>query len=100
MVKLLMMWDIKMGREQPYFEFIVREFAPGLMRLGIEPSEAWYTIYGEGPQILTAGVVESQEKLEQILNSAGWQKMQEKLQSFVTNYRQKMVRDNGRHFQL
>lgn len=100
MVKLLMMWDIKMGREQPYFEFIVREFAPGLMRLGIEPSEAWYTIYGEGPQILTAGVVDSPEKLEKILNSAGWQKMQEKLQSFVTNYRQKAVRDNGRHFQL
>ena len=100
MVKVLMMWDIKMGREQPYFEFIVREFAPGLMRLGIEPSEAWYTIYGEGPQILTAGVVDSPEKLAQILNSPGWKKLQEKLQSFVANYRQKVVRDNGRHFQL
>jgi hypothetical protein len=53
-----MSWDIKSGREQPYFEFVVREFAPGLMRLGLQPTEAWYTVYGEGPQILTGAVAE------------------------------------------
>ena len=46
MIKLLMSWDIQAGREQPDFEFIVQDFAPGLMRLGLQPTEAWYTVYG------------------------------------------------------
>lgn len=100
MMKLLMQWDIKGGREQDFSEFVVREFAPRLMQLGIEPSEVLYTMYGEGPQMLTMGVVESQEKLEEILRGSGWKKLHAKLLTFVTNYSQKIVIDNGRDFQL
>lgn len=99
MIKLLMSWDIKMGREQPYFEFIVREFAPGLMRLGIQPTEAWYTIYGKGPQILTGGVTEDLETMQHILNSQDWERLHSKLLIYVTNYQQKVVEASGR-FQL
>ncbi len=99
MIKLLMSWNIKMGREQPYFEFIVREFAPGLMRLGIQPTEAWYTIYGKGPQILTGGVTEDLETMQHILNSQDWQRLHSKLLVYVTNYQQKVVEASGR-FQL
>jgi hypothetical protein len=100
MVKLLMQWDIKMGREQEFSEFVVREFAPRLMQLGIEPSEVLYTMYGEGPQMLTIGAVESVDKLTNILQSGGWEKLHTKLLAYVTNYQQKIVRDNGRNFQL
>ncbi|WP_423223930.1 hypothetical protein [Candidatus Amarolinea aalborgensis] len=99
MIKLLMSWDIKMGREQPYFEFIVREFAPGLMRLGIQPTEAWYTIYGKGPQILTGGVTDDLDTMQHILNSQDWQRLHSKLLNYVTNYQQKVVEASGR-FQL
>src|SRR6476659_3465157 len=100
MVRLLMQWDIKMGREQDFSEFVVREFAPKLMQLGIEPSEVLYTMYGEGPQMLTLGAVESREKLAEILRSAVWRKLHNKLMSYVNNYSQKAVIDNGRNFQL
>jgi len=100
MLKLLMQWDIKMGREQDFSEFVVREFAPRLMQLGIEPSEVLYTMYGEGPQMLTMGVVENQEKLTQIMQSNGWKKLREKLMTYVTNYSQKVVVDNGSDFQI
>ena len=33
-VKLLMNWDIKADRQQEYFEFVVREWVPGMQRLG------------------------------------------------------------------
>ncbi len=99
MVKLLMSWDIKLGREQPYFEFIVREFAPGMIRLGIQPTEAWYTIYGRGSQILTGGVADDWETMERILDSQEWQRLQNKLTIYVANYRQKVVESTGR-FQL
>jgi hypothetical protein len=100
MVKLLMKWDIKMGREQPYFEFIVRECAPGVMRLGIEPAEVWYTIYGDGPQMLTIGDVESQDQLEEVLHSSDWKTLHGKLLTYVTNYSQKIVKDSGKRFLL
>src|SRR3989304_3861068 len=51
-----MTWDILPGREQEFFEFVVREFVPGMQRLGIQPTEAWYTTFGRRPQILTGGV--------------------------------------------
>ena len=100
MVRLLMQWDIRAGREQDFSEFVVREFAPRLMQLGIEPSEVLYTMYGDGPQMLTLGAVESKEKLVEILQSSGWRKLHEKLLNFVTNYKHKVVPDNGRNFQL
>jgi hypothetical protein len=100
MVKLLMQWDIKMGRDKEFSEFVVREFAPKLMQLGIQPSEVLYTMYGKGPQMLAIGVVESREKAANILNSANWKSLHTKLLGYVTNYRHKVVPDNGREIQL
>ena len=42
--KLIMTWDILPEREQEYFEFVVREFIPGVQRLGFDLTEAWATI--------------------------------------------------------
>jgi len=50
-VKVLMTWDIAGERDQDYFEFIIGEFIPGVQRLGLQPAEAWATIYGSYPQI-------------------------------------------------
>ena len=99
MMKLLMSWDIKTGREQAYFEFIVREFAPGLMRLGLQPTEAWYTVFGEGPQILTGGVTTDMDSMQQILASDEWTLLRDKLLGYVTNFTYKVVPANG-SFQL
>lgn len=99
MVKLLMKWDIKSGQEQPYFEFVMQEFAPGLMRLGLQPTEAWYTVYGKGPQILTGAVAEDLETMRTILNSADWRTLREHLLDHVTNFSLKVVQASGR-FQL
>ena len=50
-VKVLMTWDIVGERDQEYFEFIIGEFIPGVQRLGLQPAEAWATLYGSYPQI-------------------------------------------------
>ncbi|MBM4422068.1 MAG: hypothetical protein FJ030_01585 [Chloroflexi bacterium] len=97
--KLLMSWDIKPGEEQEYFEFIVREFVPGITKLGIQPTEAWYTVYGNCPQILTAGVAENADSIRKALASEEWQALQEKLESFVDHLEKKVIRAGG-GFQL
>ncbi len=35
MVKLLMSWDIHAGNEAEYFQFVIQEFVPGLLKLGL-----------------------------------------------------------------
>ena len=99
MIKLLMTWDIKSGLESTYFDFIVNEFAPGLLRLGVQPTEAWYTVYGSGPQILTGGVAKDLETMTQILDGEEWHELQSRLLSYITNFEYRVVPDTGR-FQL
>lgn len=98
-VKLLMMWDIRPDREPDYFEFVMDEFSPGLTKLGLQPSEAWYTIYGEGPQILTGAIAEDLDAVQRALNSEEWSQLKEKLLDLVENYQQKVIAATGR-FQL
>ena len=56
MVKLLMSWDIQSGNEAEYFQFVIQEFVPGLLRLGLQPTEVWFTAYGDCPQIQAEGL--------------------------------------------
>lgn len=98
-VKLLMAWDIMPGREQEYFEFVVREFIPGIQRLGIKPTEAWYTTYGERPQILTGGVTEDLEQMNRALGTKEWDELRAKLMEYVANFEFKVVRASS-GFQL
>lgn len=90
-VKLLMTWDIIPGKEQEYFEFVVREFVPGMQGLGIQPTEAWYTTYGERPQILTGGTAEDLQSMEAVLETEEWETLKDRLLDFVTNFEWKVV---------
>ena len=60
-VKLVMTWDIQDGREREYIEFAVGEFGPGLLRLGLRITDAWYTQAGAGPQVTLGGLIDSAE---------------------------------------
>ena len=94
-VKLIMTWDMVPGREQEYFEFLVREFVPGMQRLGIQPTEAWYTTYGNAPQMLTGFVAEDLEVMHKALATEDWAKLSDRLYEFVTNFKSKVVRATG-----
>ncbi|MBK8020217.1 MAG: hypothetical protein IPK19_02040 [Chloroflexi bacterium] len=101
-VKLLMNWDIKPGRDQEYFEFVVREWVPGVQRLGLQPTGAWYTVYSrtdESPQMLTEGIAKDLETMRTILSSDDWTVLHDKLTEYVHNYRHKIVHVTG-GFQL
>jgi hypothetical protein len=90
-VKLLMTWDILPGREQEYFEFVVRDFIPGMQRLGLEPSDAWFTMYGEKPQIMTSAQMPSLANLTQVLESQEWADLSKLLMDYVEDFNYKIV---------
>jgi len=94
-----MTWDIKPGQEQVYFEFATQTFAPTLIKLGWQITEAWYTLYGEGPQILTAGITDNLEKMRDILDSPQWAELKTQLLEHVTDFEYKVIPASGR-FQM
>ena len=90
-VKLLMTWDILPGREQEYFEFVVRELIPGMQHMGLEPSDAWFTMYGDQPQILAIVQSSSMAKLEEVLASSEWDNITNQLMDYVEDLNYKVV---------
>ena len=94
-VKLIMTWDIAPEREQEYFEFVVRDFVPGVQRLGFELSDAWITVYGNRPQILVGAILPSAAKARQIMRTTEWKDLQNQLQDFVQNYAEKVIDARG-----
>lgn len=95
-VKIIMSWDVAPGHEQEeYFEFIVREFLPGIQRLGLNLSDAWATAYGDYPQIMVGAEMPTYKKAEQLMASPEWISLFNQLQDFVTNYSFKIIPARG-----
>ena len=91
-VKILMSWDIQKGRDQEYFEFVVREFAPTITRMGLQPTEVWFAVYGQCPQIMMGGITPDLDTMKKLVDSKEWNELHERLLQFVQNYQQKVVR--------
>lgn len=96
-VKLLMNWDIKPGMDQEYFEFVMREWVPGISKMGLEAIGAWYTVYSrtDQPQMMTEVLGESLDDMRDILKSPEWLLLHKRLLEFVQNYHQKVVHVTG-----
>jgi hypothetical protein len=90
-VKLLMTWDILPGREQEYFEFVVRDWIPGIQRLGLEPSDAWFTMYGDQPQIMASAQTNSINAMQKILDTSEWNDLTRQLLDYVEDFTYKIV---------
>ena len=95
-VKVLMSWDILPDQEANTLEFMAHDLAPAIQQLGITPTEAWYTVYGNQPQILVGAVAEDLSKMRKVLDSQKWQDLMDKLSQYVHNFEQRIVRAKGR----
>ena len=70
----------------------MRKCLPGMQGLGIEPTDAWFTAYGDAPQIMVGGSTPEMGSMQQVLTSAGWVDLREKLMQYVDNFAFKLVR--------
>lgn len=89
--KLIMTWDIAPNREQEYFEFLVRDFIPGIQSLGFEIQEAWATAYGERPQVQVGAVMPDASQIRDTLYTNDWIKLHSELMDVVEHYDHKIV---------
>ena len=94
-VKVLMTWDIDGERDQAYFEFVIGEFIPGIQRLGLQPAEAWATVYGSYPQIQVGLLATDADQVRKVLDSEDWVLLQDRLFDYVKNFSYKVVPARG-----
>jgi len=98
-VKLIMTLDVRDGKESEFLEFVNNEFARSLAAMTIQPTEAWYAIWGEGPQAMLCGIAEDLSVMESAFASDEWRKIKEKVAGFAESFSYKVV-DKTDGFQI
>lgn len=91
-VKLLMTWDIQSGNEEAYFEFVIREYLPGMQRLGLPLSDAWLTMYGQRPRVMAEAKLPNLVEMQKIMREPDWEELTDKLLEYVDNFNYKIIR--------
>ncbi len=98
-VKVIMTWDIQEGKEQEYIEFAVGELGPTLGALGLQINEVWYTVVGNGPEMVVSGLMDDRSDAEGLFASRDWSQLEKRLRNFVENIKVKIAKPKG-PFQL
>jgi hypothetical protein len=98
--KVLLTWNSHPRHEKELFHH-VRELVNKASPLGLELKDAWYTVYGNAPEILLgfAPRKEQQEGLEAILSSDEWKQLILEIKDYITDYEQRIVQAAD-HFQF
>jgi hypothetical protein len=94
-VKLVMTWDIQDGKEREYIEFAVGEFGPGLTRLGMRITDAWYTQAGVGPQVTVGGLMDSSAAARALIAGADFQRLRDRLFEYVEGFDWRIINPNS-----
>jgi hypothetical protein len=90
-----MTWNIQDGKEREYIEFAVGEFGPGLLRLGMRITDAWYTQAGAGPQVTLGGLVESAAAARTLMAGPDFQRLRVRLFEYVEDFQWRITGPNS-----
>lgn len=94
-VKLLLSYDIRPGHENAYRRFVVEEFLPKAQELGLVPTDAWHTAYGNYPHRLIGFVAEDLATARAALDSDEWQTLMRRLESHTGKLTRRLVPFRG-----
>lgn len=92
MIKVLISYDMQDGKEQECQDYFVNKLAPGLAKMGFRISDVWFTMWGDAPQILSGGVVDSNSHAQQIFHSNSWEKLVDDFEPLTENFKVRFIR--------
>lgn len=90
-VKLILTYDIRADVQDRYYQFMLGEMVPTLNGMGVAMSGAWHTAYGAYPMRLVEFVAEDRDALGTVLKSETFERLEQELDQYVTNYARKAV---------
>lgn len=94
--RLLMRYDIKLDMYEPYYQFVMNEFVPGLHDMGMYMVGIWHTAYGKYPTRQIDFVTENKGTVREFFQSPRWEELEETLKSYTNHYERKLVRYSDR----
>ena len=99
MLRLIMTWRIREGKEAELPEFVSGELIKLLVSMNIHPTDAWYAVSGQGVGVMAGGIVDDMSTMERALKSQEWKTLCEKLRDLAVDFTHKVVKHTG-SFQL
>ncbi|MFC1891337.1 hypothetical protein ACFLZT_02990 [Thermodesulfobacteriota bacterium] len=95
-VKFDQYWTIIAERDQEYRNFILKDFIPGINRLGIHTVAGWAILVGSYAEILFEGVANDLDLIEKALTDPKYKELKDKLLNYVKDYKTKVLIPTGR----
>jgi len=90
-VKLNHYWTINPIKAKDYNQFILKEFIPGVNRLGMHTVAGWAVLVGEYSDIIFETVTNDLELLEKAMRNPNYQKLKQSLLQFIKSYKTKVL---------
>lgn len=94
-VKLLLSYNIRAGQENAYRRFVLEEFLPKAQELGLMPTDAWHTAYGNYPTRLIGLVADDMAAARAAMATQEWQTLVRRLEGYTGNLSHRLVRFRG-----
>lgn len=86
-VRVQISYNMVEGKEQECQEYLVKSLAPGLSKLGFQFSEVWLNLWGDAPQILSGGELNSIDEARSIFLSDEWRELSEGMELLTDGFR-------------
>jgi len=90
-VKLNHYWTINPIKLKDYSKFILKDFIPGVNRLGIHTVAGWTVLVGEYSEIIFESVASDLELLEKAMRNPNYQRLKQSLLQFIKSYKTKVL---------
>lgn len=86
MSTIFFFWDIQADRDREYLDFIMNDYLSAMARTGINLTDGWIKIAGEGSQVIALGESENYPAAVRAMESKEFQAIESRLLRYVENY--------------
>lgn len=90
-IKLVISYNMKPGMEEACHRYIVQELGSMLNEYGFRFTDAWYTAWGNGPQMMGGGLLDSPDVARELLLSKAWRDVIAGLDAYVDDFSVKLI---------
>lgn len=94
-IKLVISYNMKPGREEACQRYMVQEIGGTLSEFGFRFTDAWYTAWGNGPQIMGSGLLDSVDVARELFSSPDWQEVLRGLEPYVEDFSVRLIQPAG-----
>ncbi len=90
-VKLIHYWTVIPSEDHAYADFLIKEFIPGINRLGMHTVAGWSVIVGSYSEVILEVVSEDLDQMEAALKNIEYRHLKSDLLNFIKNYKTKIL---------